>query len=269
MACLLDVTAAKPGNVHRGADFEDMGMLDFAASAVAIGPAMEGAGHTRLGETVLRAVRATREVTKANTNLGIVLLLAPLAKVAGSARRRQSLQQLWSELTAEDCSGVYEAIRLASPGGLGESEQMDVRSTETPTCLMTAMEHAADRDLVALQYVSDFELVLKTLVPQLVANCREQTIPLAIVDTFVWLLANHVDSLIQRKCGKALAQQASELAIRCLEARESGEPEYHKSLAELDFWLRADGNRRNPGTSADLVTAATFMALNDGLIEFV
>jgi len=31
-------------------------------------------------------------------------------------------------------------------------------------------------------------------------------------------------------------------------------------------WLRADGNRRNPGTSADLVAATLFVALREELI---
>ena len=36
LACLLEVSAPKPGNVHRGADFEDMTFADFAASRFAI-----------------------------------------------------------------------------------------------------------------------------------------------------------------------------------------------------------------------------------------
>ena len=85
LACLLDVTAAKPGNVHRGADFADTTFLDYAASAVAIGPAMRDAADRGVGPTVLDAIRATRAVTPCNTNLGIVLLLAPLAATNGDA----------------------------------------------------------------------------------------------------------------------------------------------------------------------------------------
>ena len=81
MACMLEATAAKPGNVHRGADFDDLTYLDLLMSGVAIAPAMEAAASgTSVGKTILDAVRATRAVVDTNTNLGIVLLLAPLAR---------------------------------------------------------------------------------------------------------------------------------------------------------------------------------------------
>ena len=37
-------------------------------------------------------------------------------------------------------------------------------------------------------------------------------------------------------------------------------------LNRLDTWLRGDGNRRNPGTTADLVAAILFAGLRDGVI---
>src|SRR5688500_9340650 len=81
LACLWEVMAPKAGNVHRGADFDDLTLADFATSAVAIGPAMQAAADgERLGRVVLSAIEATRAVTQTNTNLGIVLLLAPLAR---------------------------------------------------------------------------------------------------------------------------------------------------------------------------------------------
>ena len=43
LACIIEATAPKPGNVHRGADFEEMSYADFCASAVAIAPAMDAA----------------------------------------------------------------------------------------------------------------------------------------------------------------------------------------------------------------------------------
>src|SRR5262245_61656852 len=81
LACILEVTARKPGNVHRYADFADTTYLDFLLSAAAIAPVMDRAPGRPVGETVLEAVTATRRVTGTNTNLGISLLLAPLASV--------------------------------------------------------------------------------------------------------------------------------------------------------------------------------------------
>src|SRR6185436_20912162 len=80
-ACLLEATAPKVGNVHRGADFENLTFTDFMVSAVAIGPVMESARANGVGPTILEAIKATRRLVDTNTNLGMVLLIAPLAAV--------------------------------------------------------------------------------------------------------------------------------------------------------------------------------------------
>src|SRR5262245_39529450 len=91
LACLWEATARKPGNVHRACDFADTSYVDFLVSAAAIGPPLATAADVGVGRTVLEAVRATRRVMRANTNLGIVLLLAPLAAVPGGEDLRAGL----------------------------------------------------------------------------------------------------------------------------------------------------------------------------------
>src|SRR6185312_16157453 len=59
LACLLEATAPKAGNVHRGADFDDLTFADFAVSAVAIGPAMETAASGGVGSAVFAAIEST------------------------------------------------------------------------------------------------------------------------------------------------------------------------------------------------------------------
>src|SRR5438128_8315043 len=81
LACIWEATARKPGNVHRFRDFEGTTYLDFIQSAVAIAPVLERASEQRVGETILQCVRATQAITRTNTNLGIILLLTPLATV--------------------------------------------------------------------------------------------------------------------------------------------------------------------------------------------
>lgn len=258
LACMLDVTAPKPGNVHRGADFEDMTFLDFTLSAVAIGPEMELAAGRSIGATILQSIRATRSVTATNTNLGIVLLFAPLAKAVGSGSSlRTSVATVLENLTPSDASDTFEAIRLAAPGGLGEVEDMDVRTETKPTDLRLAMEHAADRDLVAKQYVTGFETVF-SLVDELVPMVEKYGLMLGIVSTYVALLSREPDSLIQRKCGPEVAAKASARAASVVSAGKPGSDAWNVAISDLDFWLRSDGNRRNPGTSADLITTAVF-----------
>src|SRR5688500_6517317 len=256
LACLLEVTAPKAGNVHRGADFEDLTLHDFAVSAVAIAPAMDRAATAGVGRTVLAAITATRRLVQTNTNLGIVLLFAPLAAVPRDRPlTTASVCAVLAALAPQDSQDVYEAIRLAQPGGLGQVKEMDV-AQPPPHDLLAAMRAAADRDLIASQYVEDFRLVLEDVMPRLAAG-RDHGWPLTdtIIHTHLDLLSRHPDSLIARKCGLAVAQQASAMAGQVLDAGSPGDQSYFEALADFDFWLRADGHRRNPGTTADLIAA--------------
>jgi hypothetical protein len=82
LACLLEASAAKPGNVSPGRRFDDLCYEDFLAAAAAIGEPLSGAATRPLGRTVRLAVEATARWTRSNVNLGIVLLLAPLTRAA-------------------------------------------------------------------------------------------------------------------------------------------------------------------------------------------
>jgi triphosphoribosyl-dephospho-CoA synthase len=265
LACLLEATAPKPGNVHRGADFDDLTYFDFLAAAVAIGPAMEAASHgAPLGATVLAAVRATREATGTNVNLGTALLLAPLAKVPPCGDWQAGVRSVLFALTPDDARDVYAAIALAKPGGLGQVAEADV-SGPAPADLVAAMRLAEERDLVARQYSRDFAEVLGEAVP-LLHKALDQRLPLAdvIVRTYLELLSLRPDSLVARKCGAEMARRISGQAAAVLAAGLPGDERYERALADFDFFLRSDGHRRNPGTTADLVAAALFVALRDG-----
>ena len=271
LACILEVTAPKPGNVHRGADFEDCTLNDFLASAVAIAPHMDRAGQVPIGETIFRSIEATRTVTTANTNLGIVLLLAPLAAAAATypADLRTGVKSALSNLTASDSKFAYQAIKLAKPGGInatGESSDaadMDVNG-EAPDDLITAMRAAESYDMVARQYSNGFADVFEFVTPRLgeaAIDGETASLPDRIVYTQLQLMAEYPDSLIQRKCGMHTAAEASARAANVIASGAIGSDPYNACLADLDFWLRSDGNRRNPGTTADLIAAGLFAAL--------
>ncbi len=267
LACLLEATAPKVGNVHRGADFEELFFADFVTSAVAIGPAMEGARETGVGQAVLDAIAATRALVNTNTNLGMVLLIAPLAAVSLDQALADGIGIVLQNLTPRDSELVYEAIRLAQPGGMGRTDEMDVAAAAPPS-LLTAMRHAAERDLIARQYVDNFALVLQEILPNLVAGQeRGWSLIDAIVREHVRLISAYPDSLIARKCGLETAQKASAYAAQVLRAGDPGNENYHAALSDFDFWLRSDGNRRNPGTTADLIAGALFAGLREGLLS--
>jgi triphosphoribosyl-dephospho-CoA synthase len=266
-ACTWEATARKPGNVHRFRDFDDSSYLDFLLSAAAVAPVLEKAVGRGVGETVLEAIRATRQVVTSNTNLGMVLLLAPLAAVPTQEPLGAGLARVLDGLDVTDARTVYQAIRIAAPAGLGRAADQDIRDEPTQT-LRQVMTLAADRDLIARQYANGFREVLDEGLPAFLRGL-EQTglLESAIIGCHLHLLAHFPDSLIARKCGLAEAEEASRRCRRVLDRGWPHDPAGNAALADLDAWLRADGHRRNPGTTADLVAASLFAALREGSIE--
>ncbi|MGY8766932.1 MAG: triphosphoribosyl-dephospho-CoA synthase [Pirellulales bacterium] len=267
LACMLEVSAPKPGNVHRGADFENLTFQDFLTSAIAIGPAMEAASKTTLGDTILRAVTETQALVQTNTNLGIILLLAPLCSVPEDQELSFGIKQVLEQLTADDTAKVYQAIRLAQPGAMGKSEAMDLAESP-PEDLLAAMNLSADHDLVAKQYTNQFETVLSEASNWLTEkHLGSLTLSQRIIHTHVRLMSGYPDSLIARKCGADLANKSAAMASRVIESGEPFSEPYLLELSSLDFWLRSDNNQRNPGTTADIVTASLFVALRQGRLS--
>src|SRR5256886_6053383 len=171
LACLLEASAPKPGNVSPLARFHDATYEDFLASAVAIGPALAAAGEHPLGATIRAAVEATARWVPSNTNLGLVLLLAPLARAAlmsssNDAALRAAVAATLGETTVADAREVYAAIRQARPGALGRSTEQDVAGTPRVT-LREAMALAAERDAIAREYVTDFQTTFDAGAPVL------------------------------------------------------------------------------------------------------
>ena len=258
VACLMEATARKPGNVHRFADFEDVSYLDFALSAQAIGPAMDEARTLGVGPAVLAAVEATRRVVSTNTNLGMILLLAPLAAAYEDGRDLQSsTARVLDSLTIDDARYAYKAIRLANPGGLGSADDQDVARDPTVT-LLDAMRLAADRDLVARQYATGYRDVFELALPALrSALLSGRSLEDAIIESTLITLKQRPDTLIARKRGIEVANEVSQRARFALETGD---------FDTFDDFLRQDGHARNPGATADLIAAALFAALAEGTI---
>jgi triphosphoribosyl-dephospho-CoA synthase len=266
LACILEVMAPKPGNVHRYRDLPGLHLIDFVASALAIGEAMDRARLDGVGVAVEGAIEATRQVVTTNTNLGMVLLLAPLAAVPEGIDLRNGAQAVIEATTIGDAQAVYRAIRRAQPGGMGSVPNQDI--ADEPTLrLKEVMALAADRDLVARQYANGFREVFEDALlalEQVVATGRP--VETAVVSAQLTVLSRHADSLIARKAGIEQAQQVSRRAAEILAA---GWPDGREALAlchAFDEWLRDPIRRFNPGTTADLVTAALYAALRDGTI---
>jgi triphosphoribosyl-dephospho-CoA synthase len=267
LACVLEASAEKPGNITPSHDFDDTSYEDMLRSGIALGPEIGRAGERGVGETVLAAVRASREAAGANTNLGIALLLAPLGRAALVGERlRERLRDVLGALTIDDARHAYAAIRLAGAGGLDEPVEHDVRD-EPRVTLRQAMAAAAQRDTIAREYVTDyavtFELGLPALGDALGDGLRPRD---AIVESALHLLAAVPDTLIARKRGADAAGRVAGGARQVLRAGGVRSARGRTALAGFDASLRREGNALNPGTTADLVTAVLFVALLEDML---
>ena len=263
LACLLEVSAPKPGNITPSHEFADTTYADMLRSALALGQVFTSA-HVReqgVGQLIADAVEATAEVAGANTNLGIVLLFAPLARASVVTRKRETLrdttERVLEYLGVSDAAIAYPAIVAAAPGGLGRAPAHDVSEPPRVT-LREAMAAAADRDSIASEYATGYATVFGTALPLLSDALRGGTPTLeAIVTLHLRLLASERDTLIERKAGRDAAWAVSADAQRVLDGR--------LSIAEFDASLRGPDHRLNPGTTADLVAATLLAAMLSGM----
>jgi len=266
-ACLAELDALKPGNVHRLAAGHNMTVEDFVASAEAAAPCM-GEKKLAVGQRIRRAVEATRTAVGQNTNLGIVLLAAPLANAAFSrdAGDLQSrLHRVLNGLDVDDAREAYRAIRETKPGGLGDAPAHDV-AAEPKVTLLEAMRAAEARDRIAWNYTHDYADIF-TLGLRWLAQARERwaepclaSPSWAVTRVYLGFLAHLPDTLIERKFGTRMATEVRDEAGP-IEAglTECQSPEAMTApLAAFDRALKERG--LNPGTSADLTVATLFAA---------
>ncbi len=258
LACHLEASAPKVGNVHPNASFADTTYEHFVTSAIELGslPCYRDANPT-VGQIVLDSIAAIRDSVGQNTYLGSVLLFAPIvvAHQRHGTPSATNLANILESLSSEDAKQVYRAIQIANPGGLGKQTQHDVRN-KPPEDLLVAMREVASFDAVARQYVTSFNNILEQLVPWLINLLSQHKHPLTAI-TLLQLrwLAYEPDGLIARKSGMPAASNIQELA------QEIVQQEFPQtSIEELDQFLRSDGNRLNPGTTADMI-AATLLVL--------
>jgi triphosphoribosyl-dephospho-CoA synthase len=261
-ACQLELRALKPGNIGLHGEARGMTVADFQESADAAAPVMARSG-IGVGRRILDAIEATRGVVSHNTNLGIVLLAAPLAQAAldpGGGDLRGRLERVLGALTVEDSRLAYRAILMAEPGGLDVVGEQDVRAEPTVD-LRAAMAMADPRDRVAMQYACGFSDVFDDGLPVFTeARSRVAAPEWATTLLYMHFLARFADGLIARKYGSEAAEEVKEKAAELGSLMSGGrDPEmFRDELLEFDAWLKE--RRLNPGATADLVVATLFAA---------
>jgi triphosphoribosyl-dephospho-CoA synthase len=298
LAALLEVSAyPKPGNVHRLMDFPDTKYEHFLAGGVALGSRMrelaengDRIGHGSriwselgIGENILTSVKDMMAwQSGGNVHLGIILLFSPLAAAAGSVMKegvvgleelRNVLDKVISGATPLDSVNIYKAIDKAmSRENLGSVNQLDVKDTSsldrildeglTPRDIFMKCQ---ERDAICNEWVTGFNVTFTEGYPFLRKRLDEgASINEATVDTFLKILAEHPDSLIQRKSGKKAAITVNQKAREIVQAGGASTEAGVKMLWSLDDELSSENGSLNPGTTADLTAASLFLLLLTG-----
>ncbi len=267
-ACEVDVLAFKPGNVSVYAEGHDMTVADFRLSAKVSAKPLCNPDYS-LGEKIYYAVQATREAVACNTNLGILLLCAPLIQAIAYKQPgltlRQALRKVLNNTTIDDADWVFKAITLASPGGLGGSDQQDVNEQASVT-LLEAMKIASSKDRIALQYLTDYEDIFNFSVLRynaILNRCGDRL--WAATSVYADMLSQFPDSHIERKYGNQYSEMvATKMAALSDQLSKTDNLEQIKPMLYcLDQELKSYGI--NPGTTADMIVATVLAAFLEDL----
>lgn len=253
-----ELQALKPGNVHIFADGHGMTVHDFIKSADVTASMMTNP-NLSLGERIFYAVEATQKAVGQNTNLGLLLLCAPLIEAAFNLKQAQTFEQSLNEVlrqtTIQDAHWVAKAIVLANPAGLGEVKQGDVHIEPTLT-LLEMMQLAQFKDRIAWNYANDYSDIMWFGVNRYRDAMVKWGKPAwAATALYLALLSGQPDTHILRKFGEATArkvmQESSDLELTYWQTEN---PKLmQKALLNWDASLKQRGI--NPGTSADFVVA--------------
>jgi len=296
LAALLEVSAyPKPGNVHRLRDFPDTKYEHFLAGSVNLGSRMrviaEKGQRIRngkwaelsVGENILASVKDMMDwQSGGNVHLGIILLFSPLAAAAGYVMKegvvdleklRSTYEEIISGATSLDSVNIYRAIDEAmSKENLGTVAQLDVKDTSSLDRIrdegltpLDIFKECQARDAICNEWVTGFSVTFTEGHPFLRRRLDEgATINEATVDTFLKILSEHPDSLIQRKKGKNAAISVSRKAKEIIQAGGASTEVGMKMLWSLDEELSSENGSLNPGTTADLTAASLFLLLLTG-----
>ena len=268
-ACEDELLAFKPGNVSVYSEGHDMTVEQFRLSAAVSALPLTDPDYS-LGEKIYHAVEATRDAVGCNTNLGILLLCAPLIqavyRMTPTQSLRDALKEVLNHTTVEDAEWVFRAITLASPGGLGEASEQDVHSQAAVT-LQQAMALAAERDRIALQYTNSFKDIFDfTVLTYNRAFVLSGERGWAALMVFAAMLSRYPDSHIERKYGKQYSEWiATEMRSLCEHMTVfDGFDRLLPRLYALDEMLKS--KNINPGTTADMTVATVLVVLLEQLI---
>ncbi len=299
LASLLELAGwPKPGNIHRTKDFEKTSFEHLLAGIAAIQPnfrefcervfqyLFKDENDYKLVELGTFFYKATENMIKwqngGNVLLGHILILAPLAAATTVClkTRKTSLDDFINHLsriidgtTVKDTVNLYKAIKVCNPGGLGRIKKYDINDENSLNeiiadniNLKNIFELSKEYDLISFEYSTKFSIILNEGLPYFLNTFSTyKDINIATVNTFLFLLSKHPDTLIIRKSGKESAIHTSKSASQILQYEGISSEEGLRLTKKLDKELQENKGKLNPGTTADLVSGVIFCALIFGL----
>ena len=284
-ACFSDMDYR---NFLASASLLSRGLYESAKKGVALARGTIEPSEVDLGDLIHICVKdSLTGVNQTNTILGSILLYVPLIVATAASlaevprfsvkRIRQYSQVIIDHTSVADATNLYKAFKLTRPGGSmikEDSEWSDIHRrydfdnpkaienlVEDEVSLADLFKMSSQVDEISNEWSNGFRRILDEALPYLSkVSTQLDDLEEGIVRSFVWLLAQRPDGLIVKKAGRKRAKEIQLLAQMTMEnwSEEEG-PE--NLIVSLDEILRKEGNLLNPGTTADIVSAATFCRL--------
>ena len=257
-ACRKDIELIKPGNVNIKSPHSDTNAEDYLESSLLSSKELFKPDYS-LGERILNSIKITRSKIKTNTNLGIILLCAPIIHACiyfNNLTMREGIKKILSSSTVKDTQDLCMAINISAPGGLGTREIYDTASKPTVS-ILEIMNHSASYDRISYQYSHDYSDIFDFIIPRLVfLNKKHNSLDISLSLMFMEILAKIPDSHISRKFDDKIAKKTSNNASDLLKIldREYSPDYLADRLNNLDYEYKKKGI--NPGTTADLLVAS-------------
>lgn len=272
IACCLEVSSFKPGNVHRNKDYDDIKYHHFLNSGVAFGDIIYKASKDPLniGQYIKLAVIESKKWSPSNANLGIIMLHTPIATTTGQMEEfnintlKKEIKNTVKNTTTDDAIAVYDAIEIAMPNINPPKEGPDAQKNdakqelrEKNLTLYDVFKISSSWDSISYEWTKGFNISFEGY--NLLNKYYKQynNINLATTKTFLNILSNHPDTLIARKKDENTSKMVSDKAKEVLNNFNE------ESLLKFDKFLSNEGNKLNPGTTADLIASSLMIFLLD------
>jgi len=284
-ACFSDMDYR---NFLTSASLVSRGLYESATRGVALAKETLEPSEIGLGELIhICVMDSLTGLNHRNTILGSILLYVPLTVAMAASltdkpqfsieRIHHYIQKITEHTTVEDATNLYKSFRLSQPGGRMVKEDSHWSNLhrrydfdnpkaidhliEDNVCLSDVFQMSAQVDEISNEWSNGFNRTLDEVLPYLTdVTSKLENLEEGIVRTFVWLLAQRPDGLIAKKAGRDRAEEIQLLAKTTMDnwSEEEG-PE--NLIISLDRILRKEGNLLNPGTTADIISVATFCRL--------